>query len=372
MIPLCIPSIRGNEEKYVVDCIRKNYLTVGTYLSKFEIEITKYCGVKYAVACSSGTAALHISLLLSGVKKNDEIIVPSITFISPINVVKYVNAHPVFMDCKEDYNLDVDKLEKFLTEECDFNGENTINKSSNRIIRAIVPVHVFGNPVDMYKLMELCNKFNLNVVEDATESLGTKYNGKSVGTFGKFGCFSFNGNKIITSAGGGMIVTDDKTLAEKARYLINQAKDDTINFVHSEIGYNYRLSNIHAAIGLAQLEKLNEIIEIKKKNFKIYESELKDSGYELLKISDNSNHWFYALKIKEGQNKEELIEYLESKGVITRSLWTPCHLQEPYKEDLAYEIKMANKLFNQTINIPCSSDLTEEEVKQVCKILKEL
>ena len=241
-------------------------LSVGSYVTRFEEMVAHYVGTKYAVVTVNGTSALHVSLLAIGIQPEDEVIVPTLTFIAPVNVIKYCGAHPVFMDCDEDtLCVDVQKISDFISEECVSRNGHTYNRKTGRRLRAIIPVHIFGHPTDMDDLVDVCFKNNIDIIEDATESLGSEYKGKKTGSFGKIGCFSFNGNKIITTGGGGMIVMDDENLAKRARHLTTQAKSDPFAYDHDEIGYNYRLTNIQAAMGVAQMEKVEEFIEIKGK-----------------------------------------------------------------------------------------------------------
>ena len=270
MIPLSVPNLKGNEKKYLKECIDTEFVSsVGKFVDLFEKKISRYTNSKYAVACTSGTAALHLSLRIIGVKSQDEVIVPTMTFIATANAIKYLNASPIFMDCDEYYNIDVKKLLNFLKFNTFFKNGYTYNKKTKKIIKAIIPVHVSGNAVNLKPILNICKKKNILIIEDAAEALGTFYidnkkKGKHAGTIGDIGCLSFNGNKIITSGGGGMIITNNKELAKKARYLSTQATNDSINYVHNEIGYNYRLTNIQAAVGLAQLEKINLFIKKKK------------------------------------------------------------------------------------------------------------
>ncbi|MBP9096199.1 MAG: aminotransferase class I/II-fold pyridoxal phosphate-dependent enzyme, partial [Ignavibacteria bacterium] len=250
MIPLSVPSLKGNEWKYVKECLDTEWVsTAGKYVNLFEEKVKEFTKSEFAIACVNGTEAIHISLLLCGVEAGDEVIVPTLTFIAPINAVKYANAEPVFMDSDDFYNIDIEKTIEFIKNETTFKTGFTYNNKSGKRISAIIPVHIFGNAVMFDELIPLCKERNIAVIEDATESLGTiytagNYKGKFTGTIGDTGCFSFNGNKIITTGGGGMIVTNDAGKAEKAKYLTTQAKDDEVRYVHHEIGYNYRLPNV--------------------------------------------------------------------------------------------------------------------------------
>ena len=266
-IALSVPSLRGNEWKYIKECLDTEWVSsAGKYVDLFEQKMAEYTGAKHAIACVNGTAALQLSLRLAGVEPGDEVIVPTLTFIAPINSIIYNGATPLFVDADEFYNMDSDKTISFIKECTIFNGGYTFNKKSGKRIRAIVPVHIWGNAVWLDDLVEICNERNIAIVEDASESMGTRYlkgdfSGKHTGTIGKMGCISFNGNKIITSGGGGMILTDDDQLAERARYLSTQAKDDAINFIHNDVGYNMKLNNLCAAIGVSQINVIDKILK---------------------------------------------------------------------------------------------------------------
>ena len=255
-IPLCVPEIRGNEWKYIKECLDTNFVSsVGPFVDRFERELAACVGSKYAVATVNGTAAIHIALLIAGVKPDDEVLVSTLTFIAPVNAIRYACAWPVFIDAEEQYwQMDPQRVVDFIEKGCVWKNSELRNKTTGRRLSAIMPVHILGHPVDMDPILEQAQKYNLPVIEDATESLGAKYKGRHAGTLGDIACFSFNGNKIITTGGGGMIVTDNEEWALKAKYLTTQAKDDPLEFIHNEIGYNYRLPNISAAMGCAQLE----------------------------------------------------------------------------------------------------------------------
>lgn len=381
IIPLSVPSIQGNEWKYIKECLNTEWVSsAGKYVDLFENKIAEYTGAKYAIACVNGTAALHIALILAGVKPEDEVIVPTLTFISPINVVRYCNAYPIFMDADNFYNINAEKTIDFINKETIFKDGNTYNKLTQNCIRAIIPVHIFGNAVYLDDLYEICKGRNIRIIEDATESLGTKYKkgrfaNKHTGTIGELGSLSFNGNKIITTGGGGMILTDNKDYAEKAKYLTTQAKDDKVHYIHNEIGYNYRLTNIQAALGIAQLEKLPEFIEIKKRNFSIYKEKINEiPGLHLAETPDyaENNHWMYSLQIdkdKYGKDREKLMQYLSDKGIQTRPVWYLNHLQKSYKDCQNYKIEKAIELWEKTLNIPCSVNLTNESINKVMETL---
>ncbi len=380
-IPLSEPNITGNELKYVTEAIRSTWIsTKGMFVDKFEDKIAKYVHSKYAIACQNGTAGLHIALILAGVKPFDEVIVPTLTFIAPINVVKYVGAEPVFMDCDKYMNMDIEKTIEFIKKECKMTKNGLQNKRSRKIIKTIIPVHIFGSACNMVELMNIARKYNLKIIEDSTESLGTyytegKYKNKFTGTTGDIGVFSFNGNKIITAGAGGMVVTDSKRLALEAKYLTTQAKDDSLRYIHNEIGYNYRMTNLQAAFGIAQLEKIEDFIYNKTKNFKLYKKHLNSvKGLKLLDFPDNirSNSWFYTLLVEKkefGMDKNTLMYKLNQKGIQSRPLWYLCHWQKPYKKNQSYKIEKAVRFWKIGLNIPCSSYLKKEDVLKVIKTI---
>ncbi len=382
LIPLSVPSIKGNEWKYVKECLDTEWVSsAGKYVDVFEQKIAEYTGAKYAVSTVNGTAALHIALIISGVKAEDEVIVPSLTFIAPINAVKYANANPVFMDSDKYYNIDSSKTIEFINNETEFKEGFTYNKKSGKKISAIIPVHIFGNAVWLDELVPLCKEKNIKIIEDSTESLGTRYSrgkfaGKHTGTIGEFGTVSFNGNKIITTGGGGMILTKNKESSKKAKFLTTQAKDDEVRYVHNEVGYNYRMTNVLAAIGVAQLERLNEYIDIKKSNYIKYKNAIKDiDGLTLAELPDyaNNNYWMYGLQIDDRSyplDREELMQKLSNNNIQTRPVWYPNHLQKPFTECQNYKIENTLKLIEKTLNIPSSINITEEEIQFVIENLK--
>lgn len=380
-IPLSVPSFKGNEWQYVKECLDTEWVSsAGKYVDLFEQKIAEYTGSKYAVACVNGTSALQVSLRLVGVDAGDDVIVPTLTFIAPVNAVAYSGASPIFMDSDDYYNIDAEKTIQFINEETVFKNGFTYHKKTNNKITAIIPVHVWGNADWLDELMPLCQERNIAVVEDASESLGTIYNdgensGKHTGTVGKIGCLSFNGNKIITTGGGGMILTDDPNYAERAKYLTTQAKDDPIRYVHDEIGYNFRLTNIQAALGVAQLEQLPEILKRKKEIHNIYQSNVEDiEGLSISKgpnYADN-NHWLNLLQIDTDiyrKGREELMKTLEEYGIQTRPVWALNHEQKPYKDYLYYKIENAKKLVFNTLCLPSSVSLSVETQLSICKII---
>jgi perosamine synthetase len=381
MIPLSVPSLKGNEWQYVKECIDTEWVSsAGKYVDLFEQNIAEYTGSKYAVACVNGTAALQVSLRLAGVIPGDEVIVPTLTFIAPINAVAYNNATPVFMDTDKYYNIDAEKTIEFIKNETIFKNGFTYNKATNKKISAILPVHMWGNACELEAIIGLCEDRNIVVVEDASESLGTfynkgKYKGKHTGSIGKLGCISFNGNKIITTGGGGMILTDDKALAEKAKYLTTQAKNDPIRYVHDEIGYNFRLTNIQAALGVAQLEQLPDILKRKKEIHYFYQKELEGiDGLSISKAPDyaDNNHWMNLLQIDSnvyGENREMLMKRLGENSVQSRPVWKLNHEQKPYKDCQYYKIEKAKELVENSLCLPSSSNLTNGNLNKIVRVL---
>ncbi len=382
-IPLSVPNLKGNELKYVTEAIETEWVsTGGAFIDSFEKNLAEYVKSEKAVSCQNGTSGLHLALKLVGVTENDEVIVPTLTFIAAVNPVKYANAEPIFMDCDDTLNMDVKKIKEFCEYECDFIDNKLINKKTKKHIKALIVVHVFGNIANIEAIMELSEKFNFKVIEDSTEALGSyytegKYKGKFAGTIGHIGVYSFNGNKIMTTGGGGMIVSNNMEYLDRAKHLSTQAKSDTLYYTHDEIGYNYRMTNLQAGVGLAQLEKLEEFIKTKEENYKIYKEEIpKIKGLDILDFEENTrpNYWFYSLYIDDeySLNRDEVIKYLHSKGVQTRPIWGLISDQKPYLSSQTYKIENAKKYLDRVVNIPCSSNLTKEEVKYVIKCLKEV
>lgn len=383
-IPLSVPNLKGNELKYVTEAIESEWVsTGGNFINRFEEYLASYVKVQSAVACQSGTAGLHLALLLSGVTREDLVIVPTLTFIAAVNPIKYVGASPLFMDCDNTLTIDCDKLESFCKEECELIEEVLVFKVTRQYVRAIIVVHVFGNMANMSRIMEIASRYKLKVIEDATESLGTyytsgEYKGKYAGTIGDFGVYSFNGNKIITTGGGGMLVAQNSNDIKRAKYLSTQAKDDELYFIHNEIGYNYRMTNLQAAVGVAQLEQLENFIKIKKDNYLYYKSLLKQiEGVHLMPFREDSrsNYWFYALVLEKEmyiKRRNELIYQLQESGIQTRAIWGLIHKQKPYQKAYSYKIEKAEYYYDRVINLPCSSNLIKEEIRQVVEVLKNL
>ena len=392
-IPLSVPSLQGNEWKYVKECIDTEWVSsAGKYVNIFEQKVASYTNAGFAVACVNGTSALQVSLRLAGVQPGDEVIVPTLTFIATANAISYNGANPLFMDVDQYYNIDVEKVVDFITKETkqisvkDKQSRHvsmaTINKKTGRPISAIVPVHVWGNAAQLHDLVPICEERNISVVEDASESLGTTYiegtySGQHTGTIGKLGCLSFNGNKIITAGGGGMILTQDKELAERARYLTTQAKDDSLAYIHHEIGYNYRLTNLQAALGVAQLEQLHTFLDRKSQISHNYHAALsKVDGLTFSKVPGyaQNNHWMNLVQINSelyGRSKEIVIEQLAENGIQARPVWSLNHLQTPYIKRQTYRIKNAKSLVETSLCLPSSTNLSDEDIIRVVNLLDE-
>jgi perosamine synthetase len=313
-----------------------------------------------------------------GVTSEDEVIVPVLTFIAAVNPVKYIGAEPVFMDCNDSLCIDPIKFNQFCEEECYFDGEKLIDKGTKRQVKAVVVVHVFGNMVDMEMVCRIASKYHLKVVEDATEALGTfytvgLYKGRYAGTIGDIGVYSFNGNKIITTGGGGMIVSNHADYLSKAKHLTTQAKADELYYVHDEIGYNYRMTNLQAALGLAQLEQLEKFIEVKKQNYELY-CDLINSveGLDILPFREGTraNHWFYSLLcIGDRYERDKVIKHLAGKHIQSRPIWGIICDQKPYLDAKTYKIEKAKYYWERVVNIPCSTSLTTAEVRMVVRTL---
>ncbi|HPF98915.1 MAG TPA: LegC family aminotransferase [Kiritimatiellia bacterium] len=373
-IPLSVPEVRGCEWKYIKECLDTNWVSsVGAFVDRFERDLASFVGARHAVACTSGTAALHVSLLVAGVRPDDEVLVSDLTFIAPANAVRYCGAWPIFIDAEPDYwQMDVRKVEEFLIHGCRVDGKELRNRKTGRRVSAILPVHALGHPVDMDPLMELARRFGLVVLEDATESIGAKYKGVPTGHLGHIACFSFNGNKIMTTGGGGMMVTDNEAWAKKVRYLTTQAKDDPVEYVHDEIGFNYRLTNIQAAMGCAQLEQLPKFIEKKRAIARRYAAAFDGvAGIECMRQAPwaESIWWMYTIIVDEqlfGMSSRALLKRLEECRIQSRPLWQPLHKNRPYL-GAAGEFPVAEALCRNALSLPCSVGLTEADQDRVIR-----
>jgi perosamine synthetase len=370
----------GNEEKYVTEAVRSQWVsTAGGSITVFEKNFAAYMGMEDACACQSGSAGLHLCLRHFGITHEDIVLVPTITFIATINAVMYQSATPVFFDCDDHLCMDVAQIQEYINTHCNFQGGKLVERSSGKQVKAIMPVHVFGDLCDMDALMDIAEKYHLVVIEDATEALGSvvehgRYQGKKAGSIGHAGVFSFNGNKIITTGGGGMVVSNEKETVEHIRYLSQQAKDDVVYFVHEEFGYNYRMTNLQAALGVAQLEQLDGFIETKRKNYALYQSLLEHNalGQVLPFHTESSNKWFYSfcLHTPSADKRDALLKYLNDNQVQVRPIWKLNHLQTPFRSFFAMPTPKAEEFYNRILNLPCSTNLPEEDVRFVCELIE--
>ena len=358
-IPLHEPRFNGNEKKYLNDCIDSTFVSsVGKYVDTFEKEFAKTVGSKYAIATVNGTAALHISLILADVKKDDEVITQPLTFIATCNAISYIGAKPIFLDVDLDtMGLSPDALKDFLEKNCEIVDNKCINKTTKKIIKACVPMHTFGHSCRIEEIKDICDTWNITLVEDAAESLGSYYKEKHTGTFGKVAAFSFNGNKIITSGGGGVIVTDDEVLAKRPKHITTTAKiPHPYEYVHDEIGYNYRLPNINAALLVAQLEQLNDFLTAKRKLALKYKEFFSKNDITFIEEPKNSksNYWLQAILLKDKKQRDEFLEFTNKNAVMTRPIWRLMNELEMFKDCQKDDLKNAKYLEERVVNIPSS------------------
>ena len=373
LIPLSVPNIAGNEWKYVKDCLDTGWISsVGAYVSQFEQMVAAFAGAKYGVATVNGTAALHLSLLLSGVKLNDYVLLPNLTFVASANSIRYIGAEPLLIDADPDYwQMDLDLLEAFLAEETEQKNGELFYKKDGRRISAIMPVHILGNMCDMDRFAAIVSRYPLAVVEDATEALGTTYKGQHAGTFSPMGCFSFNGNKIISTGGGGVIVSNDEILAKKAKHISNTAKASADEYYHDEVGYNYRLVNLLAAVGVAQMELLPSFIRRKKEAVAFYKQELAgvaDIRFQQELPEVNTNGWLFTIQT---DRQQQLLDHLNANKILSRRFWMPMNKLPMYKNCPYVQKKdNAHYIYSTCLSIPCSTSITDEQLETVVKEIK--
>ncbi|AOV08506.1 LegC family aminotransferase [Sporosarcina ureilytica] len=357
-VPLHEPTFNELEIDYVTDCVKSGWVSsVGKYVDRFEQELAEFTGVKRAVAVVNGTAALQVALKVAGVQAGDEVFMPSLTFIATANAASYLQAIPHFVDVGEEtLGLDPIKLEEHIQQIGEIRNGKLVNKETGRIISAVVPMHTFGHPVDLDPLVELCERYNLTLVEDAAESLGSYYKGKHTGSFGLVSALSFNGNKIMTTGGGGAILTNDDNLADYAKHITTTAKvPHKWAYKHDEIGYNYRMPNLNAALGCAQLEKMPLFIEQKRRLTKIYEALVNNvDGVSLFKepVHTKGNYWLQTLVLEEQHHRDTVLDFLNNHGVMSRPIWTPLHKLASYKTMPKGNLDYMTSLENRIINIP--------------------
>lgn len=381
-IPLSIPNFEGNEKKYVNDALEQGWVsTGGAYITRLEQELAAFLHTHNVAACQSGTSALHLSLVEAGVQPGDVVLVPPLTFIAAVNPVKYQFAKPVFIDCDDSFCMDPIKLRRFCEKECVFSDGVLTYKGS--CIKALVVVHVFGNMADMESILDTAGKYNLKVIEDATEALGTHYTegrlaGRYAGTIGDFGAFSFNGNKIITTGGGGAVTSRQPEIVDHMRYLSTQAKNDPHYYIHDEVGYNYRMTNLQAALGVAQMEELTEFIRRKQANYDLYCKLFRDFALGRMmpfREGTSSNKWFYSLELNRDKvhaSMREIITALEQRGVQTRAIWGLINEQLPYQGEDCYQLEKAPYYAERILNLPASTQITQDEIIYVVEQVKEV
>ena len=358
-IPLHEPKFVGNEKKYLSDCIDSTYVSsAGKFVDEFELNISNYTDAKYAIATSNGTSALHVSLLLANVGQNDEIITQPLTFVATCNAISYCGANPIFIDVdRETLGLSPSALKDFLENNTTVKNARCINNKTGRIIKCCMPMHTFGHPCKIEEIREICNFYHLFLIEDAAESLGSTYNNIHTGTYGKLGIMSFNGNKIITSGGGGCIITNDKNLAKKAKHLSTTAKlSHKWEFNHDMIGYNYRMPNLNAALLVAQLENLDKFVNKKRKLAKLYENFFKNTDYIFIKEPKGckSNYWLNSIILNNKEERDQFLEFANEKGVMTRPIWTLMNRLPMFKQAECGNLKNSEWLYDHVVNIPSS------------------
>lgn len=378
LIPLSVPVLGGREWEYLKECLETGWVSsAGPFVERFEEAVASGVGATHAVAAVNGTSALHTALQVVGVQPDEEVLVSDLTFVAPVNAIRYCQAHPVLIDADPDtWQMDVGSLERFLARETVIRGSACYNAASGRRIRAILPVHILGLCCAMDQIVELARQFHLCIVEDAAEAMGVRYQGRHAGTFGDAGVFSFNGNKIVTSGGGGMVVTNDAALAARARYLTTQAKDDELESVHEAVGYNYRLSNLHAALGLAQLERLEAFIAKKRAIARRYEEALRDvTGITLMPVPADvePTYWLYTIVLSAGTlaSRKATVQQLRAAGIEARPLWHPIHGLRPYRGCQVVGGGQAQQLYERGISLPSGVGLTEPQQHRCIAAVKQ-
>jgi perosamine synthetase len=377
-IPLCAPFIEPAAWTYLKDCLDTGWVSsVGQYVNRFEGALAEVTGMPHAVAVTTGTAALHVALQLAGVGREDQVLVSTLSFIAPANAIRYLGAWPVFIDAEPRYwQMSPESVERYLRERCRREDDAVVDCQTGRRVRAILPVHILGHPVDADPILALAREFGLSVVEDATEGLRAAYKGRPVGSLGDVACLSFNGNKLLTTGGGGMILTRNADWAARARYLTTQAKDDPIEFVHGAVGFNYRLTNIQAALGCAQAEALEEHVAAKRRIAARYAEALSDvPGITLMPEAPwaESVFWLYTILVDSagfGVDSRALLGRLAAAGIQSRPLWQPLHRSPAHAAGPEYHCPVADNLNARALSLPCSVGLTDEEQDRVIRVIR--
>lgn len=382
-IPLSVPNFSGNEKEYVNDAVVSEWVsTGGSLVPKFEQAVADYVGMPRAVACNSGSSGLHLAMMMAGIGRGDEVLVPTLTFIAAVNPVRYAGAEPIFIGCDDTLCMSPALAEEYLAANAEMQDGRCVSKVTGAHIKALVVVHVFGNLADMEAIMDLAARWNLIVIEDSTEALGTRcdtgrYAGKFAGTIGDVGVYSFNGNKIITTGAGGMVVSNHPDWTEHAKHLSTQAKADELNFIHDEVGYNYRMTNLQAALGLAQLEQLEGFIAHKIEMYEFYKQALDGRHhYRILPFREGvrSNHWFYSLYVEDSHplGRDEIIRRLKEEKIQTRPIWALIQDQADYPRNQRYGDQLAYDYLRHVVNLPCSTNLSKEDAQRVVDVLLSL
>lgn len=361
-IPLHEPLFFGNEKKYLNECIDTTFVSsAGKFVDELEEKIAQYTGSKYAIATTNGTSALHVSLILADVNQNTEVITQPLTFVATCNAISYCNANPIFIDVDRDtMGLSPYALRSFLEKNSIIKNKQCVNKKTNKLIKACLPMHSYGFPCKIDEIREICDDYNIFLIEDAAESAGSFYKNKHLGTFGDLGVISFNGNKIITSGGGGCIITDDEDLAKKAKHLTTTAKiSHKWDFNHDRVGYNYRMPNLNAAILVAQLENLDNFIAIKRKLANDYQTFFKSISCNFFKEPKNSksNYWLNSVIFSNKKQRDQFLEEANSKGVMTRPIWKLMNKLPMFQDAQSDNLKNSEWLEERVVNIPSSVKL---------------
>lgn len=378
-LPLSEPYLRGNEWGYVKECLDTGWISsAGPFVSKFEEAVAKYVEAPHTVAVVNGTAAIHLALTTLGTEPGDEVIVSTLTFIASVNAIRYAGAIPVFMDADPaSYQMDAEKLGRFLAGECERRDGGCFNRRTGRRVRAIVPVHILGLACQIERIVALGREHGVLVMEDAAEAMGVRVNGRHAGTFGDVGVFSFNGNKIVTTGGGGILATANPELARHAKYLSTQAKNDELEYVHHEVGFNYRLTNIQAAIGLAQMEQLDAFVAERRATAAAYARGLADvPGLTLMPTPAGvePTFWLYTVLMPEGTTlprRKAALRTLHGLGIGARPLWHPIHALPPYRDCQAFEVEHAMRLYARAVSLPSSAGMAREDLQRCIEGMKQ-
>jgi perosamine synthetase len=376
-IPNAVPHLAGNEWAYLKECLDTNWVSsAGPFVDRFEREVARYVGASHAVATVTGTAALHVALRAAGVEPGDEVVVPTLTFMATASAVAYCGAHPVFVDVEPTaWGLDPAKTAEFLDRECLVKAGRLVNRSTGRVVRALLPVHLYGHPCDLDPLLALAERHPVTLVEDAAEALGARYRDRPVGAGAPLACLSFNGNKIITAGGGGMVLTHDEALAARVRRLSTQARVDPLEWIHDEVGFNYRLTNLQAALGVAQLEQLDRFVEAKRETARAYTEALVPLGGVTVFGEAPwawSNAWMFTVLLDPARwgDVRALIRRSNADGIQLRPLWYPAHRQPAFAGSQAYRVEVADRLYAAGVSLPCSVGITADERARVVEYLR--